>query len=98
MTDQADLPVPAIQPLPGPPFQGRLVLVETGEWAGWHRWAGTDPFEDATGPYYVARDEQGIVCGFRPGPGNCNSHGSIHGGSLMTFAPVLSISSGLASR
>ncbi len=48
--------------------------------------AGTDPFEDATGPFYVARDDQGVVCGFRPGAVNRNGHGMIHGGSLMTFA------------
>ena len=86
MTDQAEPTIPVIKLLPGLPFPGRLVLVETGEWTGWHRWAGTDPFEDATGPYYVARDEAGTVCGFRPGPGNCNGYGTIHGGSLMTFA------------
>jgi acyl-coenzyme A thioesterase PaaI-like protein len=86
VTDHAPLPVPAIAPLDGAPFLGRLSRVAAGEWAGWYRWAGIDPFEDATGPYYVARDAQGIVCGFRPGPGNRNGHGSIHGGSLMTFA------------
>jgi acyl-coenzyme A thioesterase PaaI-like protein len=78
--------VPVIRPLPGAPFSGKLVLVETGEWAGWHQWAEVDPFEDATGPFYVARDDQGVVCGFRPGPANRNSHGMIHGGCLMTFA------------
>jgi len=75
-----------IRPLPGPPFAGKLVAVDSGQWAGWHQWGGTDPFEDATGPFYVARDDQGVVCGFRPGAVNRNGHGMIHGGSLMTFA------------
>ena len=61
-------------------------MVETGEWTGWYRWAGVDPFEDSTGPFFVARDATGIVCGFRPGPANRNGHGIIHGGCLMTFA------------
>jgi len=77
---------PEIRPLPGAPFTGKLILVETGEWAGWYQWGGVDPFENATGPFYVARDDQGVVCGFRPGPHNRNGHGMIHGGCLMTFA------------
>jgi acyl-coenzyme A thioesterase PaaI-like protein len=72
--------------LPEPPFAGRLVAVDTGEWAGWHRWAGVDPFEDASGPFHVGRDQAGVVCGFRPGDNNRNGHGMIHGGALMTFA------------
>jgi acyl-coenzyme A thioesterase PaaI-like protein len=86
VTDHAGPLAPDISPLAGPPFCGRLALVETGEWAGWYRWTGVDPFEDATGPFYVARDDQGVVCGFRPGPANRNGHGMIHGGCLMTFA------------
>ncbi len=86
MTDQTDPLATTLRPLPGPPFAGNLDLVTAGEWTGWHKWGSTDPFEEATGPYYVARDEHGLVCGFRPGPGNCNGHGTIHGGSLMTFA------------
>jgi acyl-coenzyme A thioesterase PaaI-like protein len=86
VTEPADPPEAAISPLPGAPFPGRLEPIEHGEWAGWHKWAGVDPFEDATGPFYVARDEHGVVCGFRPGPRNRNGHGMIHGGCLMTFA------------
>jgi len=70
----------------GPPFSGKLRQIATGEWAGWHQWAGIDPFEEATGPFYVARDNNGIITGFRPGAHNCNGHGMIHGGALMTFA------------
>jgi acyl-coenzyme A thioesterase PaaI-like protein len=71
---------------PEPPFSGKLTRIETGEWAGWYQWGGVDPFENLAGPFYVARDDQGIVCGFRPGADNRNGHGIIHGGSLMTFA------------
>lgn len=86
MTHDAHPNAHPVVPLPGAPFAGRLECIASGPWAGWHKWAGHDPFEDATGPYYVARDEHGIVCGFRPGPGNRNGHGTVHGGSLMTFA------------
>ena len=86
MTETGDQTATAIAPLPGAPFAGRLILIESGEWSGWHKWAGIDPFEDQTGPFHVARDAEGIVCGFRPGPGHRNGHGMIHGGCLMTFA------------
>ena len=71
---------------PTPPFPGQFEPAADAAWDGWHHYAGTDPFEDAIGPFYVRRDEQGIVTGFRPGPLNCNSHGTIHGGCMMTFA------------
>ncbi len=69
-----------------PPFSGRFEPADHPDWAGWHHWAGVDPFEDEVGPFYVKRDDEGVVTGFRPGPLNCNSHGSIHGGCMMTFA------------
>ena len=72
--------------LPEAPFPGNLTRVATGEWAGWHAWGSVDPFEDMAGPFHVARDAQGLVCGWRPGPHARNSYGSIHGGALMTFA------------
>ena len=68
------------------PFAGKIVRVETGAWAGWYAWGGTDPFENAVGPFFVRRDEQGIVTGFLPGPNNLNGDGMVHGGCLMTFA------------
>ena len=71
---------------PTPPFPGQFEPAADAAWDGWHHYAGTDPFEDAIGPFFVRRDEQGIVTGFRPGPLNCNSHGTIHGGCMMTFA------------
>ena len=86
MTQHAAPLASDIRLLPGPPFNGKLKLIETGEWAGWYQWSGVDPFEEATGPFHVARDEHGIVCGFRPSPKNRNGHGIIHGGALMTFA------------
>lgn len=79
-------PADCVQPFAEAPFRGKLTRIEAGEWTGWHQWAGIDPFEDSTGPFYVARDAGGIVCGFRPGPNNRNGHGIIHGGCLMTFA------------
>jgi acyl-coenzyme A thioesterase PaaI-like protein len=86
VTNLTDQPATGIAPLPGAPFAGRLTAIEMGEWAGWYKWAGVDPFEDRTGPFYVARDAAGIVCGFRPGADSRNGHGMIHGGCLMTFA------------
>ena len=86
MTDPSVAPTSVIVPLPGAPFAGNLTLIETGEWTGWYQWEGTDPFEDATGPFYVTRDHAGIVCGFRPAAHNRNGHGNVHGGCLMTFA------------
>lgn len=68
------------------PFAGKLEPAAHADWAGWYSWTGVDPFEDAVGPFYVKRDEQGIVTGFRPGPANRNGHGSVHGGCMMTFA------------
>ncbi len=68
------------------PFAGNIVRIETGTWAGWYTWSGTDPFENAVGPFFVRRDEQGIVTGFLPGPQSLNGHGIVHGGCLMTFA------------
>jgi hypothetical protein len=68
------------------PFSGKLELAADAAWTGWYKWTGVDPFEDAVGPFYVRREERGIVTGFRPGPDNRNGHGSIHGGCMMTFA------------
>ncbi len=68
-----------------PPFAGKLEPAADPAWAGWYHWAGNDPFEDDVGPFYVRRDAQGVVTGFRPRPKNCNAHGTIHGGCLMTF-------------
>lgn len=68
-----------------PPYSGKFKPAVSADWAGWFHWAGSDPFEDGVGPFYVKRDELGLVTGFRPGSANCNSHGTIHGGCLMTF-------------
>lgn len=69
-----------------PPIYGNFEQVTDGTWAGWWKWSGKDPFEDGTGPFYVKRDERGIVTGFMPEAKNLNGHGIVHGGSLMTFA------------
>lgn len=68
------------------PSGGWLAEVHEGEWQGWLKWMPGDPFEDHVGPFYARRDEQGIVCAFRPQAHNCNGSGMIHGGTLMTFA------------
>lgn len=68
------------------PIRGGFEPVAEGPWAGWWKWSGHDPFEDSVGPFFVKRDERGIVTGFRPEAKNLNGHGIVHGGSLMTFA------------
>lgn len=62
-------------------------LVESGDWAGWRTWAGLDPFEDQTGPFYFREDEAGGVrCAFRAEPRHMNGGGFMHGGCMLTFA------------
>jgi len=68
------------------PIRGRFEPVADEAWSGWWTWSGHDPFEDGVGPFFVKRDERGIVTGFRPEAKNLNGHGIVHGGSLMTFA------------
>lgn len=64
-----------------------LTPVTHGEWAGWLRWPGTDPFEDHTGPFFARYDARGTIeCGFRPDAKNRNGGGNVHGGALLTFA------------
>lgn len=69
-----------------PPIRGKFERETHGPWAGWWKWSGKDPFEDSTGPFFVRRDERGIVTGFIPERKNLNGHGIVHGGALMTFA------------
>jgi uncharacterized protein (TIGR00369 family) len=68
------------------PFSSHVEPATAAEWAGWHRWAGNDPFEDGVGPFFVKRDALGIVTGFRPEAHNLNAFGIVHGGCMMTFA------------
>ena len=68
------------------PLEGRLTLVEHGDWAGWSVWDPGDPFEDHAGPFYSRDDDRGLVCGFMPTRKNLNGFGAVHGGALMTFA------------
>ncbi len=64
-----------------------LVPISDGDWAGWLRWPGTDPFEDHTGPFFARYDAGGAIeCGFRPDAKNRNGGGNVHGGALLTFA------------
>jgi len=61
--------------------------VEEGPFAGWFTWAGLDPYETMTGPFY-AREEAGggVRCAFQAEERHCNMMGAVHGGCLMTFA------------
>lgn len=68
------------------PIRGNFERVTRGPFEGWWKWSGKDPFEDGTGPFFVTRDERGIVTGFMPEQKNLNGHGIVHGGALMTFA------------
>ena len=69
-----------------PPIRGNFIPEEQAPWQGWWKWSGHDPFEDASGPFFVKRDERGVVTGFLPEEKNVNGHGTVHGGALMTFA------------
>lgn len=64
----------------------RLIPVSGGDWDGWLRWPGTDPFEDHAGPFFARYVGEALVCGFRPEPKNRNGGGNVHGGALLTFA------------
>ena len=62
-------------------------IIAEGEWAGWSTWTGSEPFEEYIGPFYTRRDENGRwITGCRIQPKNMNGAGSVHGGSLMSFA------------
>lgn len=53
--------------------------------ADYQHWQG-DAAEDHIGPFFYRRsDDVTIDTAFRLQPHNCNSHGSVHGGVLMTF-------------
>lgn len=45
-----------------------------------------DPAEDYIGPFYWRQEAVGFECAFMPESKNCNLHGQVHGGVLMTFA------------
>jgi uncharacterized protein (TIGR00369 family) len=52
--------------------------------AGYRHWQG-DPAEDHIGPFFLRPAAHGVETVFRLQPHNCNSHGTAHGGVLMTF-------------
>lgn len=61
--------------------------IADGEWAGWRKWLGDEPFEDLVGPFYTKRDASGAwICGMRVQPKNQRSGKICHGGALVTFA------------
>ena len=48
-----------------------------------------DPFEVATGPFYMPETDEGdLHFVFKAEPRHCNSMGVIHGGALMTLADL----------
>ena len=58
-----------------------------GEFAGWWTFAGLDPFEDLTGPFYMRKPKgQAPQMAFRAQARHMNGAGFMHGGCLMTFA------------
>jgi len=62
-------------------------LVEQGEWAGWRRWQGSEPFEDLAGTFYFREEADGTRrCAFRAEQKHMNGGGFMHGGCLLTFA------------
>lgn len=68
-------------------FDTHVTPFTDGEWAGWGRWSMDVPFEQHAGPFYIRRHEDGdVMGGFIPQDHNCRHGGTVHGGSLLTFA------------
>lgn len=68
-------------------FDTHVTPFTEGEWAGWGRWSMDVPFEQHAGPFYIRRHEDGdVMGGFIPQDHNCRHGGTVHGGSLLTFA------------
>lgn len=58
-----------------------------GEWQGWSKWTGDEPFEDAVGPFFARRaDDGGMIAACRMHERSLRSGGIAHGGLLMSFA------------
>ena len=54
---------------------------------GYRKWEGFDPFEEQSGPYYFRQEPGGAYrCAFIAEAKHMNGQGSMHGGTLMTFA------------
>lgn len=67
-------------------FPAQAIITE-GEWAGWRRYVGSDPFEDQSGPYYSREEADGsVLCAFRAERKHMNGGGFMHGGCILTFA------------
>ncbi|HIG42344.1 MAG: PaaI family thioesterase [bacterium] len=47
---------------------------------------GFDPAEDHIGPFYFTDENHQLHYAFEASQHNCNTHGIVHGGVLMTFA------------
>jgi uncharacterized protein (TIGR00369 family) len=65
----------------------QLTQVAEGEFAGWWTFAGLDPFEDLSGPFYLRQDRgKPPQMAFRAQKRHMNGAGFMHGGCLMTFS------------
>ena len=53
---------------------------------GYRQLKGVSPAEDTIGPFYYAKNELVLKCGFWVREKNCNGLGTAHGGVLMSFA------------
>jgi len=64
-------------------------VITDGEWAGWTKRWGEDPFEDLAGPFYTRRNASGVhVCAFRIYEKHLNAARTVHGGCLVTLADL----------
>lgn len=58
-----------------------------GEFAGWHFWKEETFENDAAGPFYFKKQEDGEYrAAFRAADKHLNAGGVVHGGCLMAFA------------
>ena len=57
-----------------------------GEFEGWYSWRETDPFENASGPFYIKLIDGEAVCAMRLERRHMNGHGGVHGGCVASFA------------
>ncbi|MCL2717150.1 MAG: PaaI family thioesterase [Alphaproteobacteria bacterium] len=61
-------------------------LCSEGEFTGWRSWT-SDNFENHIGPFWHREEADGTVrCAFRVTRKHLNSAGTVHGGTLMSFA------------
>ncbi len=62
------------------------VVITEGRFAGWKSWGPVDPFEAASGPFYVKTIDGEPTTALEVEEKHLNGAGGIHGGCLMTLA------------